>query len=184
MAPDVDDALAQAGLRTFTRFGYRRTTMAELADAAGMSRPALYLRVANKGEMLLAVARRLLAASLAEAEAAAAGPGTTADRLHAVLSAKLEVVLSLAERSDHAVELLAVHAGLDPDGARDYTRAIEEIVTRVLGTDGTDTAVLLTRCVAGLDADMHTPELARRRLRLLVDLVAAGLAGRVPPTGS
>lgn len=67
-----DDPLLVAAFDAFARFGYRRTTMSDVAAAAGMSRPAVYLRVANKEELLRQVATAVLDASLDRATAARA----------------------------------------------------------------------------------------------------------------
>lgn len=176
-APGLEsDPLLDAAFRSFTRFGFRRTTMADVAADAGMSRPAVYLRVANKAELLVAVGRALLDASLRTAERAAAGPGAPDARVLAVLSAKLEVVLTLAARSEHAVDLLAEHRRADPGAADAYRDRIAVLVADVLAVPGAaEIAALLLRCVEGLEADMHAPDTARERLRLLVTLVTAGL---------
>lgn len=49
------EKILAAAHRVFLRFGYRRTTMKDLADAVEMSRPALYLLYANKEEIFRAV---------------------------------------------------------------------------------------------------------------------------------
>ena len=50
----VQDAMA-----VFLRYGYARTTMADLSKAAGMSRPALYELFPGKEELFAAVVREL-----------------------------------------------------------------------------------------------------------------------------
>lgn len=45
----------EAGREQFIRFGFRRTTMGDIAEAAEMSRPALYLVYSNKEEIFRAV---------------------------------------------------------------------------------------------------------------------------------
>ncbi|WP_103340034.1 SDR family NAD(P)-dependent oxidoreductase [Amycolatopsis sp. CA-126428] len=72
MQDEFDDPIETAAFTAFAKFGFRRTTMADVAEAAQMSRPALYLRVKNKDQLLELVAARLLARSLARARAAAA----------------------------------------------------------------------------------------------------------------
>jgi AcrR family transcriptional regulator len=49
--------VADAALTVFQRYGFARTTMADIADAAGMSRPALYLLFPNKEEVFAAAVR-------------------------------------------------------------------------------------------------------------------------------
>lgn len=45
----------QQAYEVFARYGYGRTTMSDLAQAAGMSRPALYLVFSNKQDLFKAV---------------------------------------------------------------------------------------------------------------------------------
>lgn len=45
---------ADAALTVFQRYGFARTTMADIAEAAGISRPALYLLYPNKEEVFAA----------------------------------------------------------------------------------------------------------------------------------
>ncbi len=177
------DPLLLAAFTSFVKYGYHRTTMNDVAVAAGMSRPAVYLRVRNKDELLRAVGKYLLDTSAQRAAAAAADPGTsTANRVEGVLLAKLDLILDLAAHSEHAVELLAAHARADPEGSESYTAAIEALTASALADRApadraAEIAATLTRCVMGLETDMATPDLARARLRLLVDLVVSGLPG-------
>lgn len=50
---------ADAALTVFQRYGFARTTMADIAEAAGISRPALYLLFPNKEEIFAAGVRSL-----------------------------------------------------------------------------------------------------------------------------
>src|SRR3954463_15785164 len=99
------DPLLAAGFDAFARHGFKRTTMGDIAEAAGMSRPALYLRVKGKEDVLRAVGAALLASSITRARAAANRRGAVGARVVAVLEAKLGLTLGLAERSEHALEL-------------------------------------------------------------------------------
>ncbi len=48
----------EAAANVFFRYGYRKTTMGDIASAAGISRPALYLLFCNKERIFEAVLRR------------------------------------------------------------------------------------------------------------------------------
>jgi TetR/AcrR family transcriptional regulator of autoinduction and epiphytic fitness len=61
--------LLDAGLATFMRFGYRKTSMEEVARAAGLSRQGLYLHFATKEELFRAVVRYFLSTGLEAAHA-------------------------------------------------------------------------------------------------------------------
>jgi len=64
LPPDPDDVrrrrLLEAALATFLRFGFRKTSMEEVARAAGLSRQGLYLHFATKDDLFGAVVRHAL----------------------------------------------------------------------------------------------------------------------------
>lgn len=64
------DALLRTAIGVFARFGYRKTSMDEIARAAGLSRQALYLRFGSKEELFRAMVTHLLESSLRGATAA------------------------------------------------------------------------------------------------------------------
>lgn len=66
MGSEKKARVLEAAESVFLRFGYRRTTMGDLAAAAGMSRPALYLVFCNKEEVFEAVLRNFTARTLEE----------------------------------------------------------------------------------------------------------------------
>jgi AcrR family transcriptional regulator len=60
------ERVADAALQVFQRYGFARTTMADLAAASGMSRPALYLLFPNKEEIFAAAVLSANARNLRE----------------------------------------------------------------------------------------------------------------------
>lgn len=60
------DQIIEAANKVFMRYGFRRVTMADLAEAAQMSRPALYLEFASKEQIFIAVVDRLSRRNLTE----------------------------------------------------------------------------------------------------------------------
>src|ERR1700736_7091998 len=63
------EALLEAAVGVFARYGFRKTSMDDVARAAGVSRQGLYLLFANKEELF----RRAVAHSLRNQLAAAIG---------------------------------------------------------------------------------------------------------------
>lgn len=61
--------LMEAALTVFLRYGFRKTSMDEVARAAGVSRQGLYLHFPTKEELFRASVRHLLDGALAEATA-------------------------------------------------------------------------------------------------------------------
>ena len=61
-----------AALRTFARYGYRKTSMDDIARAAGISRPGLYFHFPSKQDLFRAAATRALDLDLIAAQRALA----------------------------------------------------------------------------------------------------------------
>lgn len=114
-AADKRAAIIAAAMAVFCQYGFRRTSMEDVARAAGMSRPALYQHFRNKE----AIARALIAGYFDRAEAAMraalAGPGTVQDRLSAAFAAKIGPEMAQALNSPHGAELIDIHASLAQD---------------------------------------------------------------------
>ncbi|MFJ5265612.1 TetR/AcrR family transcriptional regulator [Streptomyces sp. NPDC088387] len=175
------DLLLAAGFDAFARHGFRRTTMSDIAQAAGLSRPALYLRVTGKEEVLRLVGAALLANSVEKARSAADGEGGVAERLTAALDAKLDLTLGLAERSEHALELLEEYARVAAEDAAQYEATMRTIAEQILADTGapprqrSEIAAALVHTVQGLEAELNNPVRARHVLHALTRVVAAGL---------
>lgn len=58
MGSDKETRVLEAAATVFFRYGYRKTTMGDIATAAGISRPALYLLFCNKERIFESVLRR------------------------------------------------------------------------------------------------------------------------------
>ena len=69
MAEEKIAKVLAAAEQVFRRHGYRRVTMGDIAEAARMSRPALYLVYPSKEEIFGAVLKAYLAETLAEIRA-------------------------------------------------------------------------------------------------------------------
>jgi AcrR family transcriptional regulator len=183
----LDEALLDAALDCFTRFGYERTRMADIAAAAELSRPALYLRVRNKEELGIAVSRRLHDASLEAARVAVAAPTPATERIRGVLRAKLDLTLELAARSTHALELISANRRIAGAISADYEASLQRLITGIL-TEARlaprrragEVAAMLIGAVTGLELELDAPRRARTLLDLLVDLTVAGLATTAP----
>jgi len=60
-----EERVLQAATDVFLRYGYARTTMGDIAERVGISRPALYLVFSGKEEVFAAVIRRMTDEQLA-----------------------------------------------------------------------------------------------------------------------
>ena len=101
--PSKEERALGAAVDVFTRYGYARTTMADIAAKVGMSRPALYLLFPDKEAIFTRVIRELDNRKLGEISEALASISTLEGKL---LRACLDWAL-------HGAELAAAH----PDAA-------------------------------------------------------------------
>jgi AcrR family transcriptional regulator len=79
--PSKRQRAIEAGARVFLRFGFQRATMGDIAQAAGMSRPALYLVFSSKEEVFEAVVAHWIEDSLARIAAGLAGRASLGEKL-------------------------------------------------------------------------------------------------------
>ena len=80
--------ILDAALAVFCRYGYRKTSMLDIAQAAGMSRAALYLHFKNKEDVFRAGSARAHATVMAQVAAALAESGPVFTRIETALDGK------------------------------------------------------------------------------------------------
>lgn len=182
----AEDPVLAGGFDAFARHGFTRTTMSDIAAAAGMSRPALYLRVKDKEGVLRALGAALLSDSITRARGAAVRNGTVVARVVGILETRLGLALGLAERSEHALELLGEYRRVATAEAARYDAEVQQLATRVLFSTGADVglcadiAVALVYTVHGMENELDDAHRARELLTALVDTTVSGL---IAPSG-
>lgn len=97
--------ILDAALEVFLRFGYRRTTMEDVARQAGLSRPTLYLSFPGKQAIFCAVVEAGQDRLLGEVQGILQRPLTLRDRLVAVFEAWSVTPFAELSRSPAADEL-------------------------------------------------------------------------------
>jgi AcrR family transcriptional regulator len=100
------NAIVLAGLRLFTQYGYRKTSVDDIARAAQVAKRTVYLHFENKAAVFLAILEHL-ADQVRQRCAAAehAGGGTAVDRLARLLDAYFGMGFELFSKSEHMPEL-------------------------------------------------------------------------------
>ena len=137
-----DAAILRAAFECFARYGLRRTSMADIARGAGMSRPALYLHYAGKDDIFNALVRDHFARSEAEVARVLTLPGTPAETLLAVFHAFDGEAVEAMLNSPHADEILSADGHFNQD--------------EVLKAEARITALLAGWIEAGLSAGRLT----------------------------
>lgn len=174
-------SITAAAVPVFARYGFRRTGMDLIAQAAGVSRPALYQYFPNKTAVFEAVAEFVGDRLHADAEAAANRGATTAERLYNVLAVKLDFAAGEVA-ADHRGELVEEAARIVPDTVAAAEARYARLVAAVLAEDpdldrypASETAAILTDAMLGIARSTEPPDVMRERLRRLVDLLVRGL---------
>lgn len=153
--------LLEAALTVFLRYGFRKTSMDEVARAAQVSRQGLYLHFATKEELFRATIEYTLENSLAAATAAL---GDASLRLEARLVRAFD-------------EVTGRHVGMMGAGASDLLEAGGEIIGPMLdrSEDLFLEAVAKTLRTSGLLAAYKTTGLTARQLADTLYATSRGL---------
>lgn len=185
MGQDKKARVLEAAESVFLRFGYRRTTMGDLAAAAGLSRPALYLVFCNKEEVFEAVLRSFTARTLEEIRQGLDARPTPLEKLRFAFELWAVRPFGFFEASPELREPL--HGGLAfAKGAIDQAVAdFEALLVDILAPLGAaapakalspdQIARVLTRAVHGFKESAKDPEELRAMIEGLLAMVLASL---------
>ncbi len=99
------NAIVLAALELFTRYGYRKTSIDDIAQAAQVAKRTVYLHFENKAAVFLAILEYLGDQVRQRCVAAERMGGTAADRLTAFLNAYFGMAFELFSKSAHMPEL-------------------------------------------------------------------------------
>jgi AcrR family transcriptional regulator len=189
-------AILAAAQALFGHYGYRRTSIEDIAQEAGIAKGTVYLYFKSKEEIFRALCQQLIEHVLSAAEAASQTEGTIAERLRRILAAKFDYFFELVHGSAHARELIDAKNRLSVDlftqADRRYLRLLTATVAKAaetgelrldrVGLEAEDAAEVLIRSAAGNElygATPPTPAVFRRRLDMLARVFVAGLGGQV-----
>src|SRR3984893_3547939 len=84
---DTRERILVAAIQRFSNFGYRRTSINDVAEEAGLARATVYLYWKRKEALFVAGLERFNARSCNLAETAAAKEGSAAERIRAMVRA-------------------------------------------------------------------------------------------------
>ncbi|MEZ4384418.1 MAG: TetR/AcrR family transcriptional regulator [Nannocystaceae bacterium] len=181
-----------AAERLLGHYGPSKTTVADIARAAEVGVGTIYLEFQSKDAILVALSEARHSAILEAMEAAATGQGPHAERLRLLLERRVDGFLALADRGEHAVDL--VHCGACPAirSARERFEARERALLEGLLRDGAAAgaftcddppgiaAAILQACTAFAPPILYArpAEQVRAELTILHRLLLRGLARR------
>ncbi|RUW69947.1 MULTISPECIES: TetR/AcrR family transcriptional regulator [unclassified Mesorhizobium] len=154
--------ILEGAMKVFLAYGFSRTTMDDIARAADMSRPALYLLFKNKTDIFRAIALMLLGRSVEQAKSELEGGGTFAERMMRAVDAALISMIGAVHASPHGAELLDMKSSV-ADLVGCWRGGLVEHIARAIEAEAKGNGVDLA--AKGLSA------------RLLADMLLDGLEG-------
>jgi AcrR family transcriptional regulator len=197
--PETSETAArilQAAVSVFSRYGFRRASVDDVAREAGVAKGTIYLYHESKEAMFRAVGQAVADRLLLGAAAARAAEGPTPERLRLVLEAKFLYLYDVVTRSPHAAELLDSKGRLLADLFEAVDRKYQAHVAAVVadgvasgeldltraGLTPSAAAAFLVRAGHGLEtADaggLPSRDVYRKRIAELVRVALAGLGHR------
>ncbi len=181
-------AILFAAFEAFARYGFRRTSMADIAEGADMSRAALYLHFKNKNDIFRSMIEVYYAQACADVTLALAPGGAIADQLAAGFHAQTGETFKTLLDSPHGAEFIDVKSN-----ARDLVEAGNPALARIyadwltvqaqcgrvtysqISEDPTDVALVMMKALEGLKADVPSYDTFIHRRDTLARFFGAAL---------
>jgi AcrR family transcriptional regulator len=128
-------AILDAAYEVFGAYGFKRVTMDDIAKAAGLSRPALYLVFKNKTDIFQAGVQQVAADSFTRAQVAAGLPGSLEERILAVIDAAFLEVHRQITVLPHGPELVGMKSEVGEELIRTWYAQIENVIAGLIDAE-------------------------------------------------
>lgn len=187
-------AILDAALRLFGRYGYKRTSIDDIAGEADIAKGSVYLSFKSKEEIFRALCEDIMRRVEEEAQRARDSDAPLADRILAILAAKFGFYFEAVRNSPHAAELIdsknRLSAELFEKGDRRYQRILRDAIDQgaARGEIAPDRHNLTSAAIVelllaggyGIEHSATSSASLHRRLADLVNVVLAGLSANRP----
>ncbi len=185
MAGKNEERVIEAAKRVFLRYGYKRVTMADIAEAAGMSRPALYLVFPSKEETLIAVMQQVFATTLDEVREGLGRFTGIKERLTFAFETWTVRGFELIRASPDAKDLLESSyefaAEVTNKSVADFVAVLADVLRPLVrgqarvDLSSVQIAQMLTSAMPGFKASAKNTEQLRELISGLIEVVLASL---------
>ncbi len=182
------EQVLSAAAGCFVRYGYRRTTMSDIAVAAEVSRAALYLMYSSKEDVFRAVVTRLFATMLAEISEGMDAQAEPVEQLRFVFEVWCVRPFKAVQDAPDAADLFDNSRRLAADAwtkaEADFEAIITDILDRVIqgqhesGLSPAQVGRVLATAVPGFKESARSVAELQGQISDLIDLVLSGLRAR------
>lgn len=191
---EKQEKVIETARRIFLKYGYRRVTMGDIAEAAKMSRPALYLVFPSKEEILTAVVAETFAEMLDEIRKTIQDFATAEERLSTAFEIWSVRPFEMIEKSPDARDLLESSYEFADKVTTEAFADFEKMLSGILelsiksnsgaNLSSAQTARLMASAVYGFkNAAANSREL-RELIEQLIEIVLLSLQARSSKAGS
>lgn len=175
----TSEAALQAAYRCFCRLGLGRTSMSDIVEESGLSRPTIYKYLGSTEQAFRQLIETRLEAALAAAVAGADAAMTPELKVLAILAAKLDLAIALwADAPFRAFELLSTAGTETPELIAGYTDRLAELLITALQpalpTGVRQVADVLLTFTRGLEDALTDPDASRAELEAGVRYITRG----------
>ncbi len=125
-------AIFKAASDVFALYGFRRTSMQDIADAAGISRPALYLMFDNKEDLFRHLASHRQMQAIDEAISLLSSDGTLEDRFVTAIRTYEKIFYESVAEMPHGAELADVNMSIAADQMKKNRRQLVSALTKAI----------------------------------------------------
>jgi len=171
----------EAAKSVFLKYGYRRVTMNDIASAAEMSRPALYLVFSRKEDVFGAVVRELAREISAEANRGLASIKSPLDKLKFVCEVWMVRTFDWISESEEAREIYEGSHEFAPEAVAESILTFERDLTTVItlfpkgalpkGISDSKAAHLLAAAITGVKKTCRTSAELREKIHALIAMM-------------
>jgi AcrR family transcriptional regulator len=180
------DLIADATRSLFARYGYRRTSMDDIAREAGMAKATLYAHCASKDDVFRAMIARCHALVMQRCDEAERLPAPLQERLVALLDANFGSWLEWFANTEHWAELrtIAGEVSREPTYGQGYRARLRRLLLEAeqrgeigLGRINADEAatVLLHAALGAKHERLRSRDEYRNELQRIARVAMAGL---------
>lgn len=177
---DKRDRILDAALTLFLRYGVKRTSIDDIARGVGIAKGTIYLSFDSKVALFAAIADRLCASTLADAEQIVSGVKPPPERIVEVLDCYIGRMHRLIAQSPYIAELTASREALATQAFQTLDGQIRSLLSALLSEAGIDrdgaAAMFIAAGLGTLQTGDNAVRPYRARLRAMVDTLVAGLA--------
>lgn len=173
------DAILRASLKVFAERGFRRASMSIIAEAAGVSRPALYQYFTDRADLFAAAFRLFVEENTTAALNALDADVPLAEQIDGYLQRLHGDPYAALAATAYGDEIIDAHHQFAAGAIGDAVKRAQAGLRKHLQTNTkidrktiVNMSELLTLSIAGFKQDRPTPATYRRRLKFLAKTVA------------